>query len=105
MASTYLREFCHSRAGDKGDISNVSVIAYDLADYELIEREVTADRVKAFFGELCQGPVRRYCFPKLGALNFVLERALDGGNTHSRRVDGFGKSHSAFLLSMQVERP
>ncbi len=99
----YLREFCHSRAGDKGNNSNVSVIVYDLDDYPLIERLVTAEVVREHFGDLVKGSVTRYELPQLGALNFALTESLDGGNTRSRRVDGFGKSFSALLMSLQVE--
>ena len=105
MRRISLREICHSRAGDKGDISNISLIAYDIADYDLIKRIVTAELVKAYFRCIAHGPVERYELPRIGALNFVLHAALDGGVTRSLRIDGHGKSLSAYLLSMEIDVP
>lgn len=70
-------------AGDKGDTSNIAVIAYDAKDYPLLERHVTAERVKEHFSEIVRGEVVRYALPNLGALNFVLRGALGGGVTRS----------------------
>lgn len=99
----HLREIAHARSGDKGDISNVGLIAKDPRHYRLLLREVTADRVKAHFGPLVLGPVTRYELPNLDALNFVMEQALDGGGTISLRTDAQGKTHGAALLTMEVE--
>lgn len=98
-----LREIAHARSGDKGDISNVGLIAKEARYYPLLVREVTADRVKAHFGSLVLGPVTRYELPNLSALNFVMEQALDGGGTISLRTDAQGKTHGAALLTMEVE--
>lgn len=100
--STTLREIAHSRAGDKGDTSNLSLIPYDPDDAELLRRVVTEERVLAHFAPLGTTAVRRYELPNMPAFNFVLEHTLDGGNTRSLRVDGFGKSLSAYLLSMEI---
>ena len=97
-----LREIAHSRTGDKGDTSNISLIAYDAADYALLARWVTAARVKAHFGEIARGDVVRYELPRLGALNFVLEHALSGGVTRSLALDAHGKSLSSALLGMAI---
>ena len=97
-----LRELAHSRTGDKGDTSNISLIAYDAADYPRLARWVTAERVKEHFGEIALGQVTRYELPRLGALNFVLERALGGGVTRSLALDAHGKSLSSALLSMEI---
>ena len=86
-----LRAIAHSRTGDKGDTSNISVIAYDAKDYPLLERHVTAERVKEHFAEIVQGEVVRYALPGLGALNFVMRRALGGGVTRSLALDAHGK--------------
>lgn len=98
-----LSQIAHARSGDKGDISNVGLIAVEPRFYPLILREVTAERVKAHFGALVEGAVTRYELPNLNALNFVMERALDGGGTISLRTDAQGKTHGAALLSMQIE--
>ena len=97
-----LRELAHSRSGDKGDTSNVSVIAYDAADYPRLARWVTAERVRAHLGEAVRGPVERYELPALGALNFVLHQALHGGVTRSLALDAHGKSLSSALLSLEI---
>ena len=97
-----LREIAHSRTGDKGDTSNISLIAYDATDFPLLARWITADRVKAHFSEIARGDVQRYELPRLGALNFVLERALGGGVTRSLALDAHGKSLSSALLSMEI---
>ena len=97
-----LRELAHSRTGDKGDTSNISLIAYEAADYPLLVRYVTADRVRAHFAEIVRGDVTRYELPRLGALNFVLREALGGGVTRSLALDAHGKSLSSALLSMEV---
>ena len=97
-----LRDIAHSRTGDKGDTSNISLIAYDATDFALLARWVTADRVKAHFAEIAQGDVLRYELPRLAALNFVLERALGGGVTRSLAIDAHGKSLSSALLSMEI---
>lgn len=98
-----LRELAHSRTGDKGNISNISVIAYREADYPILEKYVTAEKVKAFFSEIVKGEVVRYELPKLGALNFVLYDALAGGVTRSLALDTHGKSLSSALLDMEIE--
>ena len=98
-----LSDIAHARSGDKGDISNVGLIAKDNRYFPILVREVTAERVKAHFGSLVQGTVTRYELPNLDALNFVMEKALDGGGTISLRTDAQGKTHGAALLTMQIE--
>jgi hypothetical protein len=98
-----LSRIAHGRSGDKGDTSNIGIIAYEERHYPILAREVTADRVKAHFGELVKGTVDRYELPNLGALNFLLHEALGGGGTLSLRVDAQGKTLSAALLRMEIE--
>ena len=100
-----LRELAHARAGDKGNISNISVIAYDPKDYPLLEQYVTAERVKAHLAEIVGGEVRRYALPALGALNFVLHEALSGGVTRSLALDAHGKTLSSALLGLEIAAP
>ena len=76
-----LRDIAHSRTGDKGNTSNISVIAYDATHYPLLKAQVTADRVKAHFAGVVEGDVVRYELPNIAALNFVM------GNTLGRRGD------------------
>lgn len=98
-----LSRIAHARSGDKGDVSNVGLIAYDARNYKLLAREVTAERVKKHFGALVEGSVTRYELENLAALNFVMEGALDGGGTISLRTDAQGKTHGAALLAMEIE--
>jgi hypothetical protein len=100
-----LSRLAHARSGDKGDISNIGLIATRPDNYPILLREVTAERVKRHFGPLVQGCVTRYELPNLAALNFVMERALDGGGTISLRTDAQGKTHGAALLAMEIEVP
>ena len=97
-----LREIAHSRTGDKGDTSNISVIAFDPNDYPLIVERVTAERVTSHFAKIATGPVRRYELPNIGALNFVLEGALAGGVTRALTLDAHGKSLSSLMLDLEI---
>jgi hypothetical protein len=97
-----LRELAHSRTGDKGDTSNISLIAYESSDYPLLVRYVTAERVREHFAGIVRGDVTRYELPRLGALNFVMEGALGGGVTRTLALDAHGKSLSSALLSMAI---
>ena len=97
-----LRDIAHSRTGDKGDTSNISVIAFDINDYPVLERYVTAERVKAHFADIVQGEVARYTLPDLGALNFVMRRALGGGVTRSIALDAHGKCLSSAMLILEI---
>ncbi len=98
-----LARIAHTRSGDKGDIANIGVIVWDERDYPVLLREVTAARVKAFFGEMVRGEVERYELPNLGAVNFILRGALGGGGTVSLRTDAQGKTLGAALLRMEIE--
>lgn len=97
-----LRELAHTRTGDKGDTANISVIAYHESDYARLERHVTAERVAERFAGLVQGDVVRYELPRLGALNFVLYRALGGGVTRTLALDIHGKCLASALLDMEL---
>ena len=98
-----LRDIAHSRTGDKGDTSVISLIAYDEAGYALICEHVTAERVRAHFAGVVRGAVMRYEIPSVGALNFVLREALGGGVTRSLALDAHGKSLSSRLLDMEID--
>lgn len=97
-----LREIAHSRTGDKGNTSNISVIAYDPAHYAFLEKHVTAKRVKEFFADIVEGDVVRYELPKIGALNFVMYKALGGGVTRTLALDIHGKSLSSALMNLDI---
>ena len=97
-----LREIAHSRTGDKGNISNISVIAYKQQDYETIKQKVTAEKVKEYFSGIVKGDVVIYELPNLGALNIVMYQALGGGVTRSLSLDTHGKSLSSLLMDMEI---
>ncbi|MGZ7030266.1 MAG: AtuA-related protein [Terriglobales bacterium] len=98
-----VRELAHARAGDKGNISNLSLIAYRLEDYRLLAEHVTAERVKAHFAGIVQGEVQRFLLPKLGAMNFVMHGALGGGVTRSLALDAHGKALSSAILDIDLD--
>lgn len=100
-----LRKLAHARSGDKGDTANVGLIALRDQFYPVIEREVTADRVKSHFAGICHGDVERFELPNLGALNFLLHHSLGGGGTLSLMTDAQGKTFSTALLRMEIEIP
>ncbi|KXO16012.1 hypothetical protein LV469_07685 [Peptoniphilus sp. GNH] len=97
-----LKDIAHSRTGDKGDISNISLIAYKKEDYQTLKDKVTAQVVKEYFKEICHGEVVRYELDSVGALNFVLDKTLGGGVTRSLSLDKHGKSLSMALLEMEI---
>ncbi len=98
-----LERIAHCRSGDKGDVANIGVIARDDRFYPLLLREVTTERVKAFFGSRVKGRVERYELANLCALNFLMYEALGGGGTLSLRVDAQGKTLGAALLRLEIE--
>jgi hypothetical protein len=100
-----LRDLAHSRTGDKGNTSNISLIAYDPTHYEHLRTHVTEARVKARFEGLVRGAVVRYEMPHIGALNFVMHHALGGGVTRSLALDAHGKSLSSALLDLEIPEP
>ncbi|MBV9529700.1 MAG: hypothetical protein JO283_01180 [Bradyrhizobium sp.] len=100
-----LRELAHSRTGDKGNTSNICVIAYDAKDYPLLLEQVTVARVKAHFAGVVEGDVVRYELPRISAMNFVMSQTLGGGVTRSLALDAHGKSLSCALLDLEIEVP
>jgi hypothetical protein len=98
-----LRDLAHGRAGDKGRRVNLSVIAFDPADYARLARALTPERVGAHLAGLIHGPAVRYELPQLAALNFVVERPPGGGVTETLALDPHGKSLSAALMELELE--
>lgn len=98
-----LVHLAHARSGDKGDRADISLFAPDRQTYDLLAREVTAERVRAHFAGLITGDVIRYEVPNVLALKFVLDGALNGGASRSLRSDNLGKSLASALLRMEIE--
>ena len=99
-----LSRIAHARSGDKGDGSNVGVFVTNEQDYEVLKREVTVERVKQHFKDICFGEVTRFEAPNMLALNFLLKDSLGGGGSESLKTDAQGKTHGLGLLEMEVER-
>lgn len=95
----------HGRAGDKGDRSNISIIAWDPELFETLVQEVTEVRIRDVFATRSPTQVRRYLLPNLCAMNIVLDNALDGGVNRSMNLDSHGKSLSFLLLDMRINVP
>lgn len=104
MPKVKLSEFAMARSGDKGDGSNVGIFVTNEADYELIKRELTVERVKQHFADICFGEITRYEAPNMLALNFLLRDSLGGGGSESLKTDAQGKTHGLGLLELEVER-
>ncbi|MCS7053652.1 MAG: hypothetical protein NZM09_07950 [Ignavibacterium sp.] len=103
MKKIKLIDIAHGRSGDKGDAANIGIIAYDENGYKIIEKYLTAEKVKKHFEGICFGNVERYELPNIRALNFVLHKTLGGGGTVSLKLDAQGKTLAAALLRMELE--
>ena len=98
-----LYEIAHSRAGDKGNTLTLSLIPYEEKDFELLSREVTAEKVKEHLKEIVRGEIIRYDLPNITAFQFVCQQALAGGVTTSLVMDTHGKTLSYALLEMEID--
>lgn len=105
MAKVKLMDIAISRSGDKGDSSNVGVMAKTPELYEFLRETLTAEVVKDFFKEICKGKVVRYEIPNLRALNFILHDSLGGGGTETLITDAQGKVHGLAMLHMELDVP
>ena len=105
MARVPLSRIAYARSGDKGDGSNVGIVARSAAAYEFLVKELTAERLKEHFGAICFGAVDRYEAPNLLALNFILHDSLGGGGSESLKTDAQGKTHGLGALYMELDVP
>lgn len=105
MKKLPLYAMAHARSGDKGDGSNVGVLAYDDAGYAILREWLSPARVKAHFSGIVHGDVERFEMPNLRALNFLLHDSLGGGGSASLKTDAQGKTHAMALLRIEVEVP
>lgn len=105
MPKVKLARLAYSRSGDKGDGSNVGVVAYSPEIYAFLKRSLTADVVKKHFHEICKGDVDRYEADNLLALNFILHDSLGGGGSESLKTDAQGKTHGLGMLQLELEVP
>lgn len=98
-----LSQIAYARSGDKGDGSNVGVVAYDQPCYDVLKEKLTCQRVKEHFREICFGEVERFEAPNLLALNFLLHDSLGGGGSESLKTDAQGKTHGLGMLMMELD--
>ncbi|MCD0505648.1 hypothetical protein [Bordetella petrii] len=103
---TTLRRIAHTRSGDKGNTSNITVIAYEPQFYPLIKQAVTVQALRSIYNDTAvRGPITRYDVDGLGVLNFVLEGALGGGVSRSLAIDNYGKALASAVLRLELEVP
>lgn len=93
------------RSGDKGDISNIGLIARRPEWLPLLWAQVTPERVGQWFAHMVRGRIDRYHLPGLQAMNLVMQQALDGGGPASLRLDPLGKGMAQMLLELPIEVP
>lgn len=105
MSIMKLGQIAYSRSGDKGDGSNIGVIADSREIYDFLVEELTAEKVKKHFSKICLGNVDRYEAPNLLALNFILHDSLGGGGSESLKTDAQGKTHGLGILQMDIDVP
>lgn len=105
MARVRLIEIAHGRSGDKGNASNVGIIARHPDVYPFLKEVLTPEVVKEHMKYVCKGPVERYELPNIGALNFILNDSLGGGGTVSLKLDAQGKTHAMQVLKMELDVP
>lgn len=105
MPTVKLLKIAHGRSGDKGNGSNVGIIARHPEIYPFLKETLTAKRVKEHMKHVCKGDVERYELPNIGALNFILNESLGGGGTVSLKLDAQGKTHASQVLRMDVDVP
>jgi len=100
-----LYRLAHARSGDKGDGSNVGLLAYDRACWDLLSRVLTPARVRRHFRRIALGRVERYDLPNLLGFNFILHDSLGGGGSVSLKNDAQGKTHGLALLRLEIDVP
>ena len=100
-----LYRLAHGRTGDKGDRSNISVIAWHAALWPALVDQLSCDTVAAHFASRSPSRVQRFVLPKLFAMNFVLDAVLDGGVNDALNLDAHGKALSFLLLDLRVDVP
>lgn len=105
MRKVLLRDLAWARSGDKGDISDLGIMAFNEKNYEILKRQITPEKVKTFFKNMVKGNVEVYEMPNLLAIKVVMRNALGGGATKTLRWDETGKAMATAILRMEVEVP
>ena len=102
MKKVLLKDLAYGRSGDKGDICNVGIMAFNRKNYEIIRKEVTPERIKKLFKDTVKGQVKIYEMPNIDSLQIVMYNALGGGATRSLRYDQTGKSMCTAVLRLEI---
>jgi len=105
MPQVKLLKIAHGRSGDKGNGSNVGIIARHADIYPFLKKELSSEKVKEHMKHVCKGEVERFELPNIGALNFILNESLGGGGTVSLKLDAQGKTHASQVLRMDIDVP
>ncbi len=105
MPVVKLIKIAHGRSGDKGNGSNVGIIARHPDIYPFLREKLTSEVIKEHMKHVCKGEVERYELPNIGALNFILNESLGGGGTVSLKLDAQGKTHASQVLRMDIDVP
>lgn len=105
MPKVKLIKIAHGRSGDKGNGSNVGIIARHPEIYPFLKEKLTPEKVKTHMKHVCKGTVERFELENIGALNFLLNESLGGGGTVSLKLDAQGKTHASQVLRMELDVP
>ncbi len=105
MPKALLKELAYTRSGDKGNISNIGILAFNKSNFEILREQVTPQRVKGHYKDLVKGEVEVYEMPNINALQVVMHNALGGGATRTLRWDETGKSMCLAMLYMEIKVP
>ncbi len=106
MSKTVLvKDLAYVRSGDKGNISNVGIMAFNDGNYAILKKQIVPDRVKDHYKDLVKGDVKVYEMPNINALQVVMYKALGGGATSTLRMDETGKAMCLGMLYMKIEVP
>lgn len=105
MPKALLKDLAYARSGDKGDISNVGIIAFNKKNYEILKEQVTPEKVKAHYKDFVKGEVKVYEMENIDSLQVVMCNALGGGATNTLRWDETGKSMCLGMLYMEIDVP
>ena len=103
MKKVQVKELAYCRSGDKGDISNVGVIALKPENYEILKKKITPEKIKEHFKGMVKGEIEIYPMPNLSALEVVMHNALDGGAPTSIRLGQTGKTMGNAFSLMEID--
>jgi hypothetical protein len=103
MGKILLKELAFARSGDKGDVSNIGIMAKSKNAYDFLLKAMTPERIKAHFKGMVKGDVEVYPMPNIQSLEIVLRKSLGGGATCTLRFDQTGKSMCSALQRMELD--